>query len=204
VGGNVVAGNVSEKWSSSQACRTYDGQSKVHTIGMKKPGGVNYDTLPQQISSGLCKALIARRLGGTRRSITDRGRDSSRGRARVSRVAPEISSQNKEGERDATSESTQSDRLHPKSQQARCSLWKVNAPTAQKIMDKVKKVSRLEKKKRVDHVVSVQLRDRTRQRKAATECINELMSLPREETCGQVKVENLNNSFGSCLKTSTA
>ena len=75
-------------------------------------------------------------------------------------MAPEVSSQNQERERDATSESSQSDRLHPKSQNTRRSFWKVNTPTAQQIMDKVKKVSRLEKKKRVDHVVSVQLRDK--------------------------------------------
>ena len=35
MGGNTVAWNISEKWSSSQARRTLDSQSKVYNIGKK-------------------------------------------------------------------------------------------------------------------------------------------------------------------------
>jgi hypothetical protein len=45
----------------------------------------------------------------------------------------------------------------------------------------------------VDHEVSAQLRDEARQQKTATKRINKLVSLLREETCGQVEVEKPND-----------
>ena len=60
-------------------------------------------------------------------------------------------------------------------------------------MDKMEKVSRLKKKKNMDHAVHAQRGDKARQQRAATKHINELVLYLREELCGQVEVCNPNN-----------
>ena len=67
-------------------------------------------------------------------------------------------------------------------------FWKSNALTVKKVMDKVKKTSRLKKKKkRMDPTVIVNQKTQARQRKAVTKHVNNLVSLLCKETCGKVE-----------------
>jgi hypothetical protein len=55
-------------------------------------------------------------------------------------------------------------------------------------MDKVRKVSRLKKKKkRVDPIVIANQKTQARQRKVAIKYVNDLVSLLCKETCGKVE-----------------
>ena len=63
-------------------------------------------------------------------------------------------------------------------------------------MDNVKRVSRLKKKKkRADSTVIVNQKTQSRQRKAATKHVNDLVSLLCKETCGQVEEEKPEDVF---------
>ena len=63
-------------------------------------------------------------------------------------------------------------------------------------MDKVKKVSRLKKKKKkVDPTVIVNQKTQARQRKAATKHVNDLVSLLCKETCGKVEKDKPEDVF---------
>ena len=98
--------------------------------------------------------------------------------------------------RNETEETPQQERHHPRTQRARHNFWKVNAPTANQIMDKVKKVSRRKKtKQRPDPTVIPQQKDGNRQRKEAVKQVNNLVSLLSKETCGQVEVEKPDDVF---------
>ena len=55
----------------------------------------------------------------------------------------------------ATEEISQRGSHYPATQRGRHNFWKSNAPTVKQIMDKVKKVSRLKKKKRVGLTVII-------------------------------------------------
>ena len=64
-------------------------------------------------------------------------------------------------------------------------------------MDKVKKVYRLKKKKkkRVDPVVIAKQKDKSRQQKAATKQVHDLVSLLGKDTCVQVEAEKSEDVF---------
>ena len=53
-------GIVSEKWSSSQACKTSYAQSKGYDTGKKKPDGIDDDALVQKRSQSVCNVLTAK------------------------------------------------------------------------------------------------------------------------------------------------
>ena len=169
------SGKISEKWSIFQARKTSDAQSKVYDRGRKKPDGIDYEDLKSQ--------RIQRVRNAARRAVCawKRGR-------RARRVEHSDCEQSANEARNETVETPQRERHHPKTQRARHNFWKVNAPTANQIMDRVKKVSRKKKAKRRDNpIVVAQQKDGYRQRKEALKRVNNLVSLLNEETCGRVE-----------------
>jgi hypothetical protein len=67
---------------------------------------------------------------------------------RMSRVEPHWTSQPEVETKETTAEIPQNECHHPRTQRARRNFWNANAPTVKQIIDKVKKVSRLKKKKK--------------------------------------------------------
>ena len=64
------SGNISEKWSTFQARKTSDAQSKVYDRGRKKPGGIDYEDLKsqriQRVRNAARRAVCAWRGEGER------------------------------------------------------------------------------------------------------------------------------------------
>ena len=100
-----------------------DQQSKVFDTGTKKPGGKDFAMLPKQRAERLQQ---------------DRNDKLSKGRKRIG---------DEKINKDATGDAL-GQRLPPAVREARASFYDKEGPTVDQVIDKVKKISRLKKKKK--------------------------------------------------------